>query len=112
MLRYIALALLIPYSAGASVTVGNLDKSCNTKVLVYSRAGGIVGSKIDQYCAGYLQASLEFMERGTICKNELDSDPNYLLSVFRKYIETKKVKSSEMAAATLRDALTRAFDCR
>ena len=113
-MRYFVVLLFLANSlpAFASVSVGDLNKSCSEKMLVYSRAGGIVGEKVDSYCAGYLQATAEALQRRTTCANEIDNDPNFLRSVFQKYMTEKKVKSTDNAAATLATAFQRAFDCK
>jgi hypothetical protein len=97
----------------APVSNDRLRESCSKKTIVYNRQGDRIGEGFDDYCRGYLQATLDVLanQPGSRCKLSSDQSPEYLLSVYQKYIADKRVPGGESAAQTLLAAYRRAFDC-
>ena len=111
LVPFVALLCCSQLSA-ASVSNDRLRESCSRKTAVYNRQRDRIGDGFDDYCRGYLQATLDALaNQGKRCKISTDPSPEYLLSVYQKYISDKRVPGGENAAQTLLAAYQRAFDC-
>lgn len=107
--------LLSSQIQAADVTNEQLAKACSEKTIVYGRDDKkqlvLAGEKLDGFCAGYIQATFSALLNSSSCK-EKDSDPDYLLSVYRQYVKDMKVPDNSSASATLTKAFRRVSECR
>ena len=104
----------IAAAAAADISNNDLHKSCTNKTLVYNKKGVRIGEKLDGFCAGYLQATLDALKNtaGSKCNTTDEKTPDYLLSIYETYTKEKNISPSESASKTLLDAYRRAFNCK
>jgi hypothetical protein len=97
----------------ADLTIEQLSDKCDKKQFVMSSQGEIVGDKLNDYCSGYLAATLDALRNiGPIkCDNTEPQEANYLLSVFKTYIRKSDILSTDSASRVLLNAYSRAFGC-
>ena len=111
----IAVALLAPFPLVASdLTNKDLMNVCANKTIVMGRDDGKkmvqIGKKMDGFCIGYLQATFNALKNMGTCK-EIDTNPEYLRSIYLQYIKDKKIPENESASKTLIHAFRRATEC-
>jgi len=99
----------------AALSNGILTEDCNDKTLIFNSSGQMVGQKIDPFCSGYLQATLETLislgNKKCTSSGLDDQTPDDLLSIYLTFRKTRNVDDSSPAASTLISAYSRAFDC-
>jgi hypothetical protein len=103
-------------NATAATTTDRLVAACDQKTQKIQRVNGKlekVGESLDSFCEGYLVSAFEvFSAQGAICFKDNAPRPEYLLSVFRTYIEANVDQRKSSAAVVLREAFRRAFPCK
>lgn len=107
------IVLAMPSVSHAEISNNDLTKSCSDKTTVYGREDGELvkaGEKLAGYCAGFLQASLYALTNSGSCKPQSDN-PDFLLSVYREYLDQEEPDMSENASATLAKAFRRIVRC-
>jgi hypothetical protein len=114
-------ALIIPgigvltSQADAEVSLDSVLKSCEQKTPVFGRdekgAAVKVGENIDPFCRGFLPGALAILlHTRTICVENKDTSPDFLLSTVQTY--RAQHKNGNDVAVIIEAAFKRAFNCR
>jgi hypothetical protein len=107
-----SIAFISSSAIAQSLSLDSLQTRCAQKTLVMSREGVQIGTKLNDYCAGFLEGALALMTREKfICPDE-HVDSVFLLSVFDVYVNDKKLKGSDNLAEAIEAAYQRAFSCK
>lgn len=95
------------------LTIEQLGEKCDKKQFVMSGSGEIVGDKLNDYCSGYLTATLDALRHmpNIKCDNKGPQDVHYLLSVLRTYLKKANLSNTDNASRALLSAYSRAFGC-
>ena len=112
-LTFLTLATFSPVFA-AQPSNDELTRSCQNKTIVFNKEGERVGEKPNDFCAGYMQATLDALRHFAIdqCTTIGQQETNYLYSVYETYLRDKKALPSDYASRTLSEAFARAFNCK
>jgi hypothetical protein len=116
---YVRLALILAVLAQspcATADPSNKDlmKACAKKTIVMGREDGKLvkaGERVDGFCAGYLQATLNALTNTATCKPQGD-DADFLLSIYTQYMKDKTIPESANASKTLTQAFRRIAQCK
>ena len=90
-----------------------LAKACAKPSLVMNQTGDQVGRRIDPYCRGFLEASLEalLIDSRLTCMVSHPVTPDYLLSVYQTFLIDFPAEREASAARVARASFERAFSC-
>ncbi len=110
-----AAIILVSQAHASDITNKELVTACSKKTTVYglddNKALVKAGEKLDGFCAGYLQATLNALTNTATCKPQGD-DTDFLLSTYNQYMKDKGIPESANASKTLTQAFRRIAQCK